>query len=47
MDKMVQNEIMGMEMGNFLVQKPKGQRKIRKICAVGDVEELEMGRGNA
>ena len=45
-DRMVQNIIMRMEMGNFLVQKPKGQRKIGKICAVGDVEELDMGREN-
>ena len=47
MAKMVQNEIMGMGMENFLVQRPKDQRKIGKICAVGDVEELDMGGENA
>ena len=45
MDKTVQNEIMGM--GNFLVPRPKGQRKIRMICTVGDVGELDMGGKNA
>ena len=33
MAKMVSNEIM--RMGNFLVPRPKGKRKIRKICAAG------------
>ena len=33
-------------MGNFLTQKPKGQRKIEKIGFVGDVEVLDMGGGN-
>ena len=42
---MVSNEIMGM--GNFLVPRPKGQRKIRKICIAGDVEELNMSGENA
>ena len=35
-----------MGMGNFLIQKPKGQRKIKKICFAGDVEVLDMGGGN-
>ena len=33
-------------MGDFLKQKPKGQRKIRRICTVRDVEVLDMGGGN-
>ena len=33
--------------GKFLIQKPKGQREIRKICFVGDAEVLDMGGGNA
>ena len=33
--------------GKFLIQKPKGQREIKKICFVGDVEVLGMGEGNA
>ena len=45
MDKMVQDITMGM--GNFLKQKPKGQRKAKKICFVGDGEVLDMGGGNA
>ena len=45
MDKMAQDVTMGM--GDFLIQKPKGQRKIEKICFVGDVEVLEIGGGNA
>ena len=45
MHKMVLDITMGM--GNFLVQKPRGQRGIKKICFVGDVEVLDMGRGNA
>ena len=45
MAKMVQTKIMGMV--NFLVQKIKNQRKTRKICTVGDVEELDMGGENA
>ena len=36
-----------MEMGNFLIQKAKGHRKIKKICFVGDAEVLDMGGGNA
>ena len=43
--QMVQDVTMGM--GDFLIQNPNGQRKIEKICIVGDAEVLDMGRGNA
>ena len=45
MDKMVQDVTMGM--GNFLIEKPKGQRDIENISFVWDVEVLDMDRGNA
>ena len=32
--------------GRFPNTKPKGQRKIEKICFVGDLEVLDMGGGN-
>ena len=36
-----------MGMGNCLIQRPKGQREIEKICFVWDVVVLDMGGGNA
>ena len=36
-----------MGIGNFLIQKLRGQRETEKICFVGDVEILDMGGGNA